>query len=206
MKNFADFNGRKLFPSKIICVGMNYAEHIKELGSGNPKEIVLFIKPNSAISQTLFLPEERCRYEGEISFIVKGGELAGVGFGLDLTLSEVQKRLKNKSLPWEKSKAFDSSALFSRFVPFNDVESLKLELSINGQPAQNGGVRLMIYKPAEILAEVKQSFTLEDGDIIMTGTPKGVGSYHVGDSFKGEIISNGKVLVTGGWRVERAAS
>jgi len=200
------FDKRKYFPTKVICVGMNYAEHIEELGNWEPGELVLFMKPNSSISSTLSVPEEVCRYEGEISFIVENGEYAGVGFGLDLTLVEVQKRLKAKGLPWEKAKAFDRSAVFSDFITLERLGNLRLTLSINGSAAQEGGEELMIHNPSQILAEAKRHFTLEDGDIIMTGTPKGVGSYKAGDRITGKIFDGEKLLLEREWVAEIASS
>ena len=134
---------------------MNYMEHIEELDGRDPGEIVLFIKPNSAISDQLMVPLATSRFEGELCFIVRDGVPAGIGFGLDLTLSEVQKSLKVKGLPWEKSKAFDGAAVFSPFVSFSgNFEGIRLELWINGGLRQRGSVDLMIYKPREILEEM----------------------------------------------------
>jgi len=181
---------------------MNYVEHIKELGNWEPGELVLFMKPNSAINSVLTVPSENCRYEGEISFLVENGELSGVGFGLDLTLVEVQKRLKAKGLPWEKAKAFDGSAVFSEFVKFKQCGNLHLSLSINGKVVQEGGEDIMVNKPTEIVAEAKSHFTLEDGDIIMTGTPKGIGSYEKGDRFIGKIFDGEQLLLEKEWIAE----
>jgi len=176
-------------PSKIICVGRNYVEHIKELNNPMPGELVLFLKPNSAIGASLRCPAERCRYEAEICLLMEGGEVAAVGLGLDLTLVEVQQRLKAKSLPWEKPKAFDGAAVFSPFVDAPAaLDRLSLHLAINGETRQQGGVPLMLHKPAQIIAETRRHFTLCDGDIIMTGTPKGVGDLHPEDTLVAQLF------------------
>ena len=163
---------------KIVCVGRNYEEHIIELGSEKPDSMVLFLKPASAIADRLnaYLGET-LHYEGEICFSIKDGEFDRVGFGLDLTKRALQTRLKQKGLPWERAKAFDGAACFSDFVAFDKtkINQLRLKLDINQQTVQAGGYDLMIYKPDQVLREIKSFMTLNDGDIVMTGTPKGVG-------------------------------
>lgn len=197
MKNI-DLQGQDIFPSKVVCIGRNYREHIAELNNETPEKMVFFLKPNSAISQKLIFPKghESCHYEAEISFLIEEGKVSAVGFGLDLTLREVQSRLKEKGLPWERAKAFDDSAVFSKFVSFNDdISKLEVELYINDELKQKGDVSLMINKPSEIIDEAKSFLTFEDGDILMTGTPKGVGKFYVGDKFLGKILYAGKVLI-----------
>jgi 2-keto-4-pentenoate hydratase/2-oxohepta-3-ene-1,7-dioic acid hydratase in catechol pathway len=196
-------DGKEIFPSKIICIGRNYVAHIKELGNEIPKEPVIFIKPNSAISADIHSGEsDEIHFEGEISVVVRSGEPLAVGFGLDLTKRKLQSALKAKGLPWERSKAFDGAAVFSEFVTFNgQVSALRLELYINDHLVQQGGCKLMIYKPDEIIAEVKSFLSLEDGDLIMTGTPAGVGPLHAGDRFTGKIFENDDLLVEGTWVV-----
>jgi len=194
------FNSKELIPSKIVCIGRNYVEHIKELNNEIPSSMVIFNKPNSSISHELYWISEDCHFEGEICFVIEKGEIAGVGFGLDLTKRELQTKLKSKGLPWERAKAFDNSAVFSEFVKFDgDFKSLRLELLINDKLLQSGGYDLMIYKPAEILKEIKSFMSLEDGDIVMTGTPKGVGTYKTGDKFVGRIYSDEKILIEKTW-------
>ena len=197
------FGHQSFSPSKIICVGRNYVEHIEELHNQIPDEIVLFIKPNSSISHQLYLPKERCRFEAELSFLVQNNQFVGVGFGLDLTLIDVQKRLKEKGLPWEKSKAFDFSACFSVFVPFSDLDALRLELKINGKTRQFATSALMIHQPQEIFDEIQRYFTLEDGDIIMTGTPKGVGLLEENDRFEGVVFEGKNEIISQQWQVSR---
>lgn len=197
MKNI-DLQGQDIFPSKVVCIGRNYSEHIAELNNETPEKMVFFLKPNSAISQKLIFPKghESCHYEAEISFLIEEGKVSAVGFGLDLTLREVQSKLKEKGLPWERAKAFDNSAVFSKFVSFNDdISKLEVELYINDELKQKGDVSLMINKPSEIIDEAKSFLTFEDGDILMTGTPKGVGRFNVGDEFLGKILYDGKVLI-----------
>lgn len=103
------FDGRNVYPSKIVCIGRNYVEHIEELNNEIPKEPVIFIKPNSAISNDIYFnKKDVIHFEGEISFLVKSDKPIGVGFGLDLTKREVQSKLKAKGLPWERAKSFDN--------------------------------------------------------------------------------------------------
>lgn len=198
------WDGKDIYPSKIICIGRNYVDHIKELGNEVPKEPVIFIKPNSAISTEIHSSDsDEIHYEAEISFVIRAGEVAAVSLGLDLTKRELQSRLKAKGLPWERSKAFDGAAVFSEFVTVTGpVDNLRLELSINDCLVQQGGCQLMIYKPDEIVAEVKSFLTLEDGDLIMTGTPAGVGVVNAGDRFSGRIYDDDKQIVGCSWVVK----
>ncbi len=195
------FEGRSIYPTKIVCVGRNYVEHIKELGNEMPSSMVLFMKPNSAVTDILDSKEGSLHYEGEISFLIKDLQIAGVGFGLDLTDRALQGRLKEKGLPWERAKAFDKAALFSEFVAIDkdDLTNLSLKLYINAKLKQGGGVELMIYKPNDIISEINSFSTLEDGDIVMSGTPKGVGRFNPGDRFLGEIWSGNKKLISKEW-------
>ena len=198
------WDGADIFPSKIICIGRNYVDHIKELGNEVPKEPVIFIKPNSAISTDIQAGDsDEIHYEAEISILIHSGKLAAIGLGLDLTKRELQSRLKSKGLPWERSKAFDGAAVFSEFVSFNcHTDKLRLELRINDRLVQQGGCQLMIYKPVEIMAEVKSFLSLEDGDLIMTGTPAGVGVVHAGDRFNSRIYDDEKQMVEASWVVK----
>ena len=204
---FIKLDGRKVFPSKIVCIGRNYVDHIKELGNEIPKEPVIFLKPNSAISNEIHSGEpDVIHFEAEMTFVVHHDELAGVGIGLDLTKRELQSALKIKGLPWERSKAFDGAAVFSEFVGLNgDISQLRLELFINDHLQQQGGYELMINKPDDILAEIKGFMSFEDGDLIMTGTPAGVGSIKPGDRFVGKIFKNDTLLVEADWVVDPGA-
>ena len=195
-------NGQSVTPSKIVCVGRNYVAHIEELGNEMPEDMVVFNKPNSAITDILRsqMGGEPLHYEGELCFMVKAGALHAVGFGLDLTKRELQSRLKEKSLPWERAKAFDGAALFSEFVSLpENLASLSLELTVDGAPRQDGGVELMMYPPEAILDELAAFITLEDGDIIMTGTPAGVGGIHTGERFEAQVLAAGRSLLSATW-------
>lgn len=196
-------NGSELVPSKVVCIGRNYVEHIEELGNEVPSSMVVFNKPNSAISETLFYISADCRFEGEICFLIKAGEIYGVGFGLDLTRADIQNHLKAKGLPWERAKGFDRSAVLSDFVELKEpLESLRMTLHINGTLTQFADHGLMIYKPKTMLEEIKSFMSLEDGDVIMSGTPKGVATYSRGDRFVGRVYSGDRVLVEKEWTVQ----
>jgi 2-keto-4-pentenoate hydratase/2-oxohepta-3-ene-1,7-dioic acid hydratase in catechol pathway len=206
----ADKSTQLLTPSKVICIGRNYVDHIKELANEIPDEMVVFLKPNSAINKVLTAKhnDDVLHYEAELSFLYQGGKFTAVGLGLDLTKREVQGKLKAKGLPWERAKAFDNSAIFSDFVSIEqeDIQRLNLSLMINDAPKQQGGVNLMMTKPADILRELQTFMSLEDGDIVMTGTPKGVGVIGNNDSFTGQVylsqkdtVMDNKVLLDCTW-------
>ena len=198
------FKSKEVIPSKVVCIGRNYVEHIEELGNEIPENMVVFNKPNSAISDTLYYYSEDTRFEGEICFLIMDGQIAGVGFGLDLTHADIQNKLKTKGLPWERAKAFDASAVLSEFVSFSgETTTLSMKLYINGSLIQFANYDLMIYKPDVMVEEIKSFMCLEDGDIIMSGTPKGVGTYSVGDMFLGQVYSGETLLVEQEWEVER---
>jgi 2-keto-4-pentenoate hydratase/2-oxohepta-3-ene-1,7-dioic acid hydratase in catechol pathway len=197
-----DFAGRKIIPGKIVCVGRNYVAHIEELGNPIPDDMVLFAKPNSAISDTFHSEHggEALHYEAEICFVIENKALAGVGFGLDLTKRELQSALKQKGLPWERAKSFDGSALFAPFVALpNNIDQLAVELWIDGDLAQRGDVSMMMFKPPTILKEISSCMSLEDGDIIMTGTPAGVGHVNQGSRFEGKIFDTKEMLTNAAW-------
>lgn len=196
------WDGKEVFPSKIVCVGRNFVDHIQELNNEIPEAPVIFLKPNTSISDELHVCDsDVIHYEGEITFLVIGGELRGVGFGIDLTKRALQTRLKTKGLPWERAKAFDNSAVFSEFVSFNgDVSDLRMELVINDCLVQVGTCELMLNQPQQILNEVKSFLSFEDGDLLMCGTPKGVGPVNPGELFVGKIFEKEKLLVEASWR------
>lgn len=197
------FENRTVVPSKIVCIGRNYVEHIHELGNEIPQSMVVFNKPNSALSDTLFYFTQETRFEGEICFLIEKGTIAGVGFGLDLTHADIQNSLKAKGLPWERAKAFDASAVLGHFVAFEgDITKLRFELFINGTLRQFADYDLMIYKPDVMLREIASFMSFEDGDIIMSGTPKGVAGYKIGDLFEGKIYCNEELLVVSKWEVK----
>ncbi|MGC2166753.1 MAG: fumarylacetoacetate hydrolase family protein [Gallionella sp.] len=197
------WDGKEVHPSKVVCIGRNYAEHIKELDNEATLEPVIFIKPNSAISRDVYSSNsEVIHYEGEITFLITSGELRAVGFGLDLTKRELQYELKTKGWPWERAKAFDRSAVFSEFVTFaGGIKNLRMEFFINDALVQFGGYDLMLNKPNEMLKEAGSFLTFEQCDLLMTGTPKGVGPVVFGDKYLGRIFDGDKLLVEGAWVV-----
>ncbi len=202
MKNIK-YKHEKIQPSKVVCIGRNYVEHIEELGNEIPSSMVVFNKANSAIANELYYFSEYCRFEGEICFLIQDHQIEGVGFGLDLTHADIQNHLKSKGLPWERAKSFDNSALFSEFVPIcDDLRTLVMKLYINDELIQFATYDLMMYKPDIMLREIESFMTLENGDIIMSGTPKGVDTYAVGDRFLGQVFSGDELLVEGCWVVK----
>ncbi|MEI6897917.1 MAG: fumarylacetoacetate hydrolase family protein [Psychromonas sp.] len=195
--------GKKCSPSKIVCIGRNYIEHITELNNEMPTQMVFFVKPNSAISDVIKSGVgEPIHYEAEISFIIEDNKISAVGFGLDLTKRNLQGDLKRKGLPWERSKSFDKSAVFSHFQPFSGkTEVLSMQLLINNTLIQHADHALMINKPVNIIDEVVTFMSFENGDVLMTGTPKGVGVVHQGDLFTGRIFQGETLLIETHWTV-----
>lgn len=195
-------NGRSFIPSKIICIGRNYVEHIRELNNELPAQMVLFSKPNSAISTKLNSNlGEPLHYELELCFVFDDLHFSAVGLGLDLTKRTLQSQLKSKGLPWERAKAFDGSALFSDFIALpNDLAALRFELTVDGVLRQQGCIDLMLYKPDEILNEIQSFMTLNQGDIVMTGTPKGVDVINRGEIFNAKLYYNDELILTQKWQ------
>lgn len=179
--------------SKVICVGRNFVEHIKELNNENPTNPVIFIKPNSSISTSLNLLENReLHYESEIVFAFDSSfNIKAVGLGLDITDRDLQSKLKAKQLPWELAKSFDGSAAISNFVSIDayDIPHLYFKAYKNSKLIQEGSYDLMIYKPSEIIDFLKSSaISICENDLLMTGTPKGVGIINQGDEFYIELF------------------
>lgn len=194
------FENELLPVGKIICVGRNYVEHIQELNNEFPPHMVLFNKPASTISQELFLPSQSCRFEGELCFLMNKTHIKGIGFGLDLTLDKMQNELKAKGLPWERAKAFKNSVTFSHFIELKtDVNNLSFKLFINDELIQFADIELMIYKPASMIEQADDLQGLEENDIIMTGTPKGVGYFNEGDVFYAQIFDDKKQILDFKW-------
>ncbi len=197
-----NFQDLEIIPSKVICIGRNYVDHIKELDNEMPKDMVIFNKPNSSISSELNYFSEDTRFEGEICFLIKENKIDAVAFGLDLTKANEQNYLKSKSLPWERSKCFDGAAVLGEFVKLeDDISKIRLELFINDTLIQFGSYDLMMYKPSQMIEEINSFMTLEDGDVIMSGTPKGVGTYKLNDKFEGKIYIEDNLLVASSWIV-----
>ncbi len=200
---------------KCICVGRNYAAHAAELNNALPTEPVIFIKPSTAVlppGAAFRLPEfsRDMHYEGELIFRI--GRLAkdvseaharsvidGVGVGIDWTARDLQNELKSKGLPWERSKAFDGSAVLSAFEPidaFADLGDIHFTLSLNGELRQQGHSADMLYPVARVIAFVSRYFTLEPGDVLFTGTPVGVGAVKAGDRLEMSLEGRPMLSVT----------
>ena len=207
-------DGRDIPVGKIACIGRNYAEHIKELGNKIPDKPVLFIKPPSAIVTSggmVVIPaySSECHYEIELAVLI-GREakevsaeealdyVSGYGVALDMTLRDVQNAQKKKGLPWEIAKAFDTSCPLSTFVPADQVadpQNLQLKLTVNRQVRQDGNSSDMMRTVAELIAAVSAYFTLEVGDILLTGTPAGVDKIISGDRLEATIEQVGSLSV-----------
>ena len=189
---------------KIICIGRNYADHISELNNERPDEPVIFMKPDTAIlpKKTPFtIPEFSKDVHHEVEVLVKICKVGKyispkfahkyydeIGLGIDFTARDLQSMLKEKGLPWEKSKAFDHSAIIGDFLPKNNytsLENLNFELRKNSEIVQKGSTSMMLWNIDEIVSYVSQFFTLKKGDIIFTGTPKGVASVKENDVLEG---------------------
>jgi 2-keto-4-pentenoate hydratase/2-oxohepta-3-ene-1,7-dioic acid hydratase in catechol pathway len=196
---------------KIICIGRNYAEHIRELNNEIPDEPVIFIKPDSALLRNnapFFIPEFSNDVHYEVELVIKINKLgkhipiqfardyySEIALGIDFTARDLQSKLKEKGLPWEKAKGFDHSAVISKFIPVeqfgisqNDsIKSLNFSLQKNNVVVQQGNTDFMINNIDEIISHVSQYFTLKIGDYIFTGTPAGVGPVASGDHLTGFI-------------------
>lgn len=191
---------------KVVCLGRNYSEHIAELGNSVPDRPVIFIKPATSIigaGEEIVIPDysQDCHHEVELALLIgKWGKsipaaeamnhIAGFGVAIDLTLRDVQSDLKKKGLPWEVAKGFDSACPLSDFVAAHQVadpHQLGLRLWVNGELRQDGNTAQMIHRIPSILQEISRIFTLEEGDVILTGTPSGVGPVVSGDRIKAEI-------------------
>lgn len=195
------FNAELFEPKKIVCIGRNYVDHIKELNNEMPDDMVVFNKPASCISDTLLSKHgEPLHYETELCFVIQNNALAGVGIGFDLTKRALQSELKAKGLPWERAKAFDGAASFSYFVPLNhSIDSLSFTLHIDNVLTQQGDTNLMMYSPATILSELQSFMRFEDGDILMTGTPKGVGVVKAGSQYTARVFAGHEQLIEHTW-------
>ena len=196
----------ELIPSKVVCVGRNYTAHIAELNNETPDQMVLFNKPNSAITNTLLAAHngDTLHYETELCFVIKDKKFVGVGLGLDLTKRTVQSKLKNKGLPWERAKAFDGSVILSDFVELTDVmKHFTFELKINNEVTQRGDTHFMLHNPDSILQEINEFMSLEDGDVVMTGTPSGVGEVTAKSIFAVALYANDQCLLEHQWKVSK---
>lgn len=199
-------DGRHFPIGKILCIGRNYSEHIKELGNPTPDAPVIFIKPASSVigeGETIVIPpySHDCHHEAELALLIgrKGKDIpvdqameaiAGYGVGIDLTLRDVQSELKKKGLPWEIAKGFDTSCPLSVFVEASgvaDPQNLQVRMTVNGEVRQDGNTSMMIHRIPSIISYMSGRFTLEPGDVILTGTPAGVSRIVSGDRLTAEI-------------------
>ena len=194
---------------KIICIGRNYTEHIAELQNERPTEPVVFLKPDSAVllkQHPFVIPEFSDDIHHEIEIIVRINKVGKyidpkfaykyydeISVGIDFTARDLQQKLKDKGLPWEKAKAFDGSAVIGDFLSikiFKSLENLTFELTNNGETVQKGNTANMLWKIDELIAYVSQYFTLKIGDIIFTGTPAGVAKVNPNDVLEGFLEEN----------------
>jgi len=185
---------------KIVCVGRNYAEHAMELGNEIPAAPVIFLKPSSSViysDEDIVYPSFSIEMHHEVELVLligkkvknaglteAGEAIAGYGVGLDMTLRDIQDELKKKGHPWTIAKCFDTSAVLSDFILKNDYSltlNEEISLSINDENRQREKLKLMLFPPVKLVQYVSSYMTLEEGDLIFTGTPKGVGKVAKGD-------------------------
>lgn len=191
---------------KIICIGRNYTEHIAELANEKPTHPVVFLKPDTSIllkGQPFFIPEFSEQVHHEVEVLVKINRIGKhiqpkfahkyydqIGLGIDFTARDIQQKLKEKGLPWEKSKGFDGSAVVGQWLPksqFENLNALSFSLEKNNTIVQKGNTSMMLWTIDELIAYVSQYFTLKIGDIIFTGTPAGVGPVSINDVLVGQL-------------------
>lgn len=200
---------------KVICIGRNYTEHIKELANEKPTEPVVFLKPDTAIllkNQPFFIPEFSNDVHHEVEILVKINRVGKyidkkfahkyydeIGLGIDFTARDLQEQLKAKGLPWEKAKAFDGAAVIGTWFPksnFKNVDDINFSLQKNNVEVQKGNTSHMMWKIDEIIEYVSKYFTLKIGDIIFTGTPAGVSKVEPNDQLKGFIENQEALTLT----------
>lgn len=190
---------------KIICIGRNYADHISELGNERPTDPIIFMKPDTAIlknNEPFYFPDFSSDIHHEVEVLVRikkqGKSIEQkfahqyydeIGLGIDFTARDLQTQAKEKGLPWERAKAFNGSAPISKFIPKGDTDmtDLNFKLLKNGEEVQSGNTSFMLWPIDELISYVSKFFTLKIGDIIFTGTPKGVGSVEIGDRLEGHL-------------------
>ena len=194
---------------KIICIGRNYIDHIKELSNQKPLNPVVFLKPDSSIiakNQNFIIPSFSNEIHHEVELVIKINKVGKhidksfshkyydeIGLGIDFTARDIQSNLKEKGHPWEKSKAFDNSCMVGKFLKKEKLEDIsKIEFSLikNNELVQSGRSNDMLWKIDELISYVSQYFTLKIGDLIFTGTPSGVSKVESGDILEGYILSN----------------
>ena len=191
---------------KLICIGRNYTDHIKELDNERPTDPVVFLKPDTAIllkKQPFFIPDFSNDIHHEVEILVKINKVGKyidkkfahkyydeIGLGIDFTARDLQSDLKAKGLPWEKAKAFDGSAVIGNWLlktNFKNLEDINFSLQKNNTLVQQGNTKLMLWKIDELIEYISKYFTLKIGDIIFTGTPSGVGRVEPNDILIGSI-------------------
>tara|TARA_B100001996_G_scaffold315950_1_gene258934 strand:+ start:524 stop:1135 length:612 start_codon:yes stop_codon:yes gene_type:complete len=191
---------------KIICIGQNYVDHIKELSNKKSGSPLIFMKPDSSLiskNQPFIIPSFSDNIHHEVELIVKVNRLGKhidqkfshkyyeeIGLGIDFTARDLQSELRSKGHPWEKSKAFDNSCLVGGFIKkseFNDVNNIDFELKKNNIVVQKGNSEKMIWKIDYLISYISKYFTLKIGDLIFTGTPSGVSKVVTGDNLEGSI-------------------
>jgi len=200
---------------KIICIGRNYAEHIAELENEKPTDPVIFLKPDTAIllkKQPFFIPDFSNDVQYEVEVLVKINRIGKhidkkfahkyyneIGLGIDFTARDVQTKLKEKGLPWEKAKSFDGAAVIGDWIPIEniqDVNAIEFSLKKNENNVQIGNTSQMLWKIDELIEFVSKYFTLNIGDIIFTGTPAGVGKVQANDKLTGFIADKQMFSIT----------
>lgn len=195
-----EVGSRKLEPKRIFCIGRNYAQHNKEMHSPRPVEPVIFMKPVTSLvreGQPLKLPRERGAVHHEMELVLLLGReatnvvpaeaqacVAGVTLGIDLTLRDLQNKLKDAGQPWELAKAFDGSAALGRITEWPaafDLQALDMRCTVNNALRQQGNTRDMLFPVTEIIPFLSRHWRLLPGDLVYTGTPAGVGPLVPGD-------------------------
>lgn len=196
----------------IYCIGRNYVEHAQELNNDVPDQPVVFLKPASSVifdGDSVILPAQSNNVHHEVELTValrKGGKhiaeqdalshVAGYGVGIDVTARDIQQKAKDNAHPWAVAKGFDTFAPLSSFVSKQEVkdpQNIDLSMSVNGETRQADNTGLMIFPVASLISYLSQIFTLKAGDVIFTGTPKGVSAIHPGDQIKATL---GKALTS----------
>ena len=187
---------------KIICIGRNYVDHAKELNNPVPEKPIFFVKPDTALLRTheFYLPpfSNDVHYELELVVkIMKVGKSINkkfahkyyneISLGLDITARDLQQECKEKGLPWEIAKGFDSSAPIGKWYQKENLKNLDFYLLKNGEKVQEGNPSQMLFDVDSIIEYVSKYMTLKKGDIIYTGTPAGVGKMLAGDVFEGYL-------------------
>ncbi|MFV9550590.1 fumarylacetoacetate hydrolase family protein [Algibacter sp. PT7-4] len=200
---------------KLICIGRNYTEHIKELENEKPSDPVVFLKPDTAIllkKQPFFIPDFSDDVHYEVEVLVKINRVGKhidkkfahkyyneIGLGIDFTARDLQSALKAKGLPWEKAKAFDGAAVIGKWMgkkELDNIDGFEFSLKKNDEIVQNGNTSHMLWKIDELIEYVSKYFTLKIGDVIFTGTPAGVGKVVANDKLKGFIENNEMFSIT----------